>query len=87
MSLNPVHPLPTRSTFLDMLTDSGCNAMSDRQTAAMMLADDAYAGSQSYDRLEARVKQAGMHWTLRGVNAIIALRCCRLSGRFEDFWD
>jgi hypothetical protein len=35
----------------------------------------------------ARVKQAGMHWTLRGVNAIIALRCCRLSGRFEDFWE
>jgi tyrosine phenol-lyase len=47
--------LSTRTTFLDMLTDSGCNAMSDRQTAAMMLADDAYAGSQSYDRLEARV--------------------------------
>lgn len=35
----------------------------------------------------ARVKQAGMHWTLRGVNAIIALRCCQLSGRFEDFWE
>jgi hypothetical protein len=35
----------------------------------------------------ARVKQAGMHWTLRGANAIIALRCCRLSGRFEDFWE
>jgi len=35
----------------------------------------------------ARVKQAGMHWTLHGSNAIIALRCCRLSGRFEDFWE
>ena len=34
----------------------------------------------------ARLKRAGMHWTLRGANAIIALRCCRLSGRFEDFW-
>lgn len=34
-----------------------------------------------------RLKRAGMHWTLYGANAIIALRCCRLSGRFEDFWE
>lgn len=34
-----------------------------------------------------RLKRAGMHWSLRGANAIIALRCCRLSGRFEDFWE
>jgi hypothetical protein len=34
----------------------------------------------------ARLKQAGMHWSLQGANAIIALRCNRLSGRFEDFW-
>ena len=47
--------LNTTTTFLDMLTDSGCNAMSDRQTAAMMVADDAYAGSQSYDRMEKQV--------------------------------
>jgi len=33
-----------------------------------------------------RCKRAGMHWTLAGVDAIIALRCCKLSGRFEDFW-
>jgi len=33
-----------------------------------------------------RLKRAGMHWTLRGANAIIALRCSKLSGRFEDFW-
>jgi hypothetical protein len=33
-----------------------------------------------------RLKRAGMHWTVRGANAIVALRCCRLSGRFEDFW-
>jgi len=33
-----------------------------------------------------RLKRAGMHWTLAGADAIIALRCCRLSGRFEDFW-
>jgi hypothetical protein len=33
-----------------------------------------------------RLKRAGMHWTVRGANAIIALRCSKLSGRFEDFW-
>lgn len=33
-----------------------------------------------------RLKQSGMHWSVRGANAIIALRCCVLSGRFEDFW-
>ena len=34
-----------------------------------------------------RLKRAGMHWTVRGANAIIALRCYKLSGRFEDFWE
>ncbi len=34
-----------------------------------------------------RLKRAGMHWTLAGANAIIALRCCKLSGRFDDFWE
>jgi hypothetical protein len=33
-----------------------------------------------------RLKQSGMFWTLRGANAIIALRCCRFNQRFEDFW-
>ena len=33
-----------------------------------------------------RLKQSGMFWTVRGANAIIALRCCRISGRFEDYW-
>jgi Transposase len=34
-----------------------------------------------------RLKRSGMHWTLAGANSIIALRCCRLNGRFEDFWE
>jgi hypothetical protein len=34
-----------------------------------------------------RLKQSGMFWTVRGANAIIALRCCCLSGRFEDYWE
>ncbi len=34
-----------------------------------------------------RLKQSGMFWTVRGANSIIALRCCHLSGRFEDYWE
>ncbi len=34
-----------------------------------------------------RLKQSGMHWTVRGANTIIALRCCILSNRWEDFWE
>ena len=34
-----------------------------------------------------RLKRSGMHWTVSGANSIIALRCCKLSGRFEDFWE
>ena len=34
-----------------------------------------------------RLKRAGMHWTVKGANAIIALRCSKLNGRFEDFWE
>jgi hypothetical protein len=33
-----------------------------------------------------RLKRAGMRWTLAGANAIIALRCSKLSNRFDDFW-
>jgi hypothetical protein len=34
-----------------------------------------------------RLKRSGMFWTVRGANAIIALRCSRLSRRFEDYWE
>jgi len=40
--------LKNRDVFLDMLTDSGVNAMSDRQLATMMVADDSYAGSEGF---------------------------------------
>ena len=57
--------LPTRDIFLDMLTDSGTNAMSDNQLGAMMVSDDAYAGSESFTRLAAAVKEVmGFDWTM-----------------------
>jgi hypothetical protein len=34
-----------------------------------------------------RLTQSGMFWTVRGANAILALRCCHLNGRFEDYWE
>jgi len=34
-----------------------------------------------------RCKQSGMFWTVRAANAILALRCCHLNGRFEDYWE
>ena len=43
------------------------------------------AGCQTV--IGSRLKQSGMFWTVRGANAIIALRCCHLNGRFEDYWE
>lgn len=34
-----------------------------------------------------RLKQSGMFWTVRGANAIVALRCCCINARFEDYWE
>ena len=34
-----------------------------------------------------RLKRSGMFWTVRGANAILALRCACLNGRFEDYWE
>lgn len=48
--------LQNKDIYLDMLTDSGVNAMSDLQFAAMMRADDSYAGSETFNRVKAAVK-------------------------------
>ncbi len=49
--------LQNRDIYLDMITDSGVNAMSDLQVAAMNIADDSYAGSETWNRAKAAVKE------------------------------
>lgn len=57
--------LKNRDVFMDMLTDSGVNAMSDRQQAAMLMADDSYAGSETFFRLESKLREIfGMEFFL-----------------------
>ncbi len=57
--------LNTKNIFLDMLTDSGTNAMSDNQVSSMLRADDAYAGSQSFYRMEESLRDVfGKHYVL-----------------------
>ena len=46
------------------------------------------AGSQaSYAHADERMKCAGMRWTVTGANPVLWLRCARLGGSFDDYWD
>ena len=49
--------LHSKDVFLDMLTDSGVNAMSDNQQSATLIADDSYAGSESFFKLNETTKR------------------------------
>ena len=73
-----------------------CAEHFERNRNRMRHADFRAAGlCVGYDVVEAgcktaigtRLKRAGMHWPVAGTNAVLALRCCKLSGRYEDFWE
>ena len=62
---NCSYNLKSEDVFIDMLTDSGCNAMSDRQAAAYHLADNAYAGGAGYYRMRDKITEIlGMEYFL-----------------------
>jgi hypothetical protein len=90
-----LHAFPTRQTELRQVLATEADYFErnrDRMRYPVFRKQGLFIGSGVIEAacktvIGARLKQSGMFWTERGANAIIALRCIRLSGKFEDYWE
>jgi len=85
LKLSSVYRFPQRRRKRQSREKSLILRKIERECDMMISGDVVEAGCHTV--IGQRLKQSGMYWTVKGANNIIALRCCILSGRWEDFWE